>query len=245
MLQSPPMRALRLTAILAAVLASGTAWPGDPAAVERACTRALEADPGNAQACWDRGRARLALGNEAGAREDLERWLEFDPKYALVMADLGLLLFTDDREPRCRQEEALALAAEAEGSALAAFRHWATAYALTVGEAEEMRRADALIAAWTRCRLRPGYPLPLKRYLARGQALVQQRLHEQAAIAYVQAARYCPWAAEAHFNAALLLGEYQHYPKAVAAMRRARALLPEGPQAQEAEGMLVTWELLE
>ena len=91
----------------------------------------------------------------------------------------------------------------------------------------------------------PGYPPPLKGYLAKGQALVQQRLHEQAAIAYRQAARYCPWAAEAHFNAALILGEYRHYPQAAAAMRRARALLPEGPQAQEAEGMLVTWELLE
>lgn len=218
---------------------------GRPAEAEEAFTRALAEDPAMAKAYWERGRLRTRQGNLEGARQDLGRWLEYDPKYALVRADWDLLLFRDaERESRRMAEEAAARRAEAEGSPLAAFRHFAAAYALTVEPEQEDALADSLIRCWQSTKPRPGYPPALKTFLARAQFLAGEGNHEEAAAAYRQAARFCPWCAEAHLNEGLILGEYQRYPEAIRAMRRALALLPQGLDAQEAEGMLLTWEML-
>ncbi len=243
------MRRLIPAAAAGALLAASLGLRGAPSSptdadAEKTLTQAIQADPARAQAYFDRGCARVRMGKHAEARADLDKWIEYDPKYALVRADLDLLLFSDEREARRRQEEAAARAAEEERSFLAAFRHYAVAYALTVDEAGEERLADALIGAWKRCTPRPGYPMALVRFLAQGQAHARARRHEEAAIAYRQAARFCPWCAEAHYNQALILGEYRRYGQAATAMRRAREILPDGPEAQEAEGMLLTWELL-
>ncbi len=217
---------------------------GRPEEAEALYGRAVQADPTLVQVYWERGRMRLARGQHDTARQDLDRWLEGDPRYALVRADLDLLLFSDRREALQREEEAAGRGAEAEGSHLAAFRHYAAAYALSPAGADEDRLAEALIRTWKACSPKPAYPPALRTFLARAQFLAGEGSHEEAAAAYHQAARFCPWCAEAHFNEALILGEYQRYPEALRALRRALALLPEGPDAQEAEGMLLTWEML-
>jgi tetratricopeptide (TPR) repeat protein len=206
--------------------------------------KAVEADPTLAQAYWERGRLRLGRGQAEAARQDLDRWLAWDPRYALVRADHDLLLFSNRRETLQREEEEAGRDAETEGSPLAAFRHYAEAYALSAAGDEEDRLAGELIRAWKACSPRPAYPPALKTFLARGQFFAGEGSHEEAAAAYHQAARFCPWCAEAHFNEAVILGEYQRYPEAIRALRRAMTLLPEGPDAQEAEGMLLTWEML-
>lgn len=217
---------------------------GRGAEAETAFTKALATDPALARAYFGRGRARLATGNQAGAREDLDRWLEHDPKYALVRADLDLSLFEPGRRARRDAEEAEGKRAEEGGSLLAAFRHYAVAYALSLEEEGEGPLADALIRVWTRARPRPGYPPGLAYLLAQAQLYASQRRHEEAAVAYRQAARFCPWSAEAHYNAGMILGEYRRYGPAAESLKRARELLPEGPEAQEVDGMLITWELL-
>ena len=105
--------------------------------------------------------------------------------------------------------------------------------------------ADALIRLWKAANPKPGYPTALRRYLAQGQAAARDRRHEEAAVAYRQAARFCPWCAEANYNLAVILGEYQQYAEAKVALKRALELLPEGPEAQEASGTLIIWEALE
>ncbi len=225
--------------------ASRAAGAGRHEEAEALYARALAADPTLVRVYWDRGRMRLGRGQVEAARQDLDRWLEWDPRYALVRADCDLLLFSDRREARQRAEEAAGRDAEAEGSPLAAFRHDALAYALSPPGAEEDRLAEVLLRSWQACAPRPAYPPALKTFLARAQFLAGEGNHEEAAAAYRQAARFCPWCAEAHFNEALILGEYQRYPEALRAMRRALVLLPSGsPDAQEAEGMLLTWEML-
>lgn len=201
-------------------------------------------DPGLAQACFERGRIRLKLGNPAGAREDLTRWLEYDPKYTLVRADLDLALFEDARGPRRDAAEAAGQRAEDAGARLSAFRKYAEAYALTIEPEAEERLTEALIRTWVAARPRPGYPPELKRYLAQAQLYAQRGSHEEAGVAYWQAARFCPWCAEAHYNQAVIMGEYRQYGRSAAAMKRALALLPEGPETSEANGLLFTWETL-
>jgi tetratricopeptide (TPR) repeat protein len=211
---------------------------------EALLARALDADPTFVPAYWDRGRARLRRGNREGARQDLDRWLEYDPKYALVRADMDLFIFEDGRRARRDAEETDAKRAEQEGSWLAAFRRYAVAYALSLQEEGEGDLADGLIRCWKKANPRPSYPPGLKFYLAQAQLLAGQQRHEDAASVYRLAARFCPWCAEAHFNQAMILGEYQRYAQAVPALKRALELLPDGPEYDEAQGALLTWELL-
>lgn len=218
---------------------------GRTADAERALSQAIAADAGLARAYWDRGRARLKLGDAAGARQDLDRWLEYDPKYALVRAERDLFLFEDGREARRDAEEAAGKRAEEEGSPLAAFRRYALAYALSEEGQAEDRLADALIRTWKAATPRPDYPPGLKRMLAQAEACARDRRHEEAAVLYRQAARFCPWCAQAHYNAAMILGEYRQYAEAAKTLKRAVALLPEGPEVQEAQGALFTWETLQ
>ena len=143
-----------------------------------------------------------------------------------------------------RKEEEAARRAEEAGGRLLAFRQYAVAYALAPeGEAED-RLADALVRVWKGANPKPGYPTALAGYLAQAQAHASAGRHEEAAVLYRHATRFCPWCAEAHYNLALILGEYRKYPEAVRALRRAQALLPEGPESDEIEGTLIAWELI-
>ena len=231
---------MRAASLLFVLLTCGCAPSPAPLSPATASIR-----PVRREDAWEKGCRLMKAGDPAGAEAELERWLEQDPKYALVQADLGLLLFSPAREARRDAERAAAAGAEAEGSLLNAFRHAVAAYALSLEGEDEATQAETLVRLWKAASPRPGYPPGLKWHLARAQALAATRRHEEAALAYAQASRFCPWSAEAAYNAAMILGEYQRYAQAVPLLKRALALLPPGPEAQEAEGALFLWETLQ
>jgi len=113
--------------------------PGDDATAEKWFTRALEVDPTPSVAhvwraaahIW-RACARRRQGNLKGAQADLNRYLEYDPRYKPVRAEFGTLLLDIERRPRiCRDLMLAAARAEANRNFLNAFRDYGKAYALS------------------------------------------------------------------------------------------------------------------
>ena len=133
----------------------------------------------------DRGCLRVKMGKQAGPT-DLDKWLEYDPIRAR-RPDLDCCCF-GERAPTQVRGGSGKLAEEGGVISPRSVRRRAC---LVPGSADEERLAGTLGRVWKLCKPRPGFPPPLKRYLA--QAPFMPAAAPKAAVA-TTAARYCPGA---------------------------------------------------
>ena len=183
--------------------------------------RAIEKDPSRAQA-YDRGCLRVKMGKRG--MTDLDKWLEYDPIRAR-RPDLDCCCF-GERAPTQVPGGSGKLAEEGGVISPRSVRRRAC---LVPGSADEERLAGTLGRVWKLCKPRPGFPPPLKRYLAQapficGSAKGGRRCDGGALL---------PWCAEAFFNRALILG-IPAVCEAVSAMKRGGT--SSGGRNCEAEG---------
>lgn len=107
---------------------------GRYAEAEAWATRAIEADPTYGSGFHFRGKMRFRLGKRDAARLDLDRFLEYDPRYKPLRAEGDLLLLDSRERYRALRRAAVdAAREEASGDFQKAFQGYARAYALAWG----------------------------------------------------------------------------------------------------------------
>lgn len=81
-----------------------------------------------------------------------------------------------------------------------------------------------------------------RRFRVQAENAVEEQRFEDAARRYRQAIDASPWWADGYFNLALVLGELERYPAAIAAMRKYLILAPEAADARAARDKIYVWE---
>jgi len=221
----------------------------------RLITRAIEVQPGSAEAHADLGRIQFEMGDAQAATESYLRSLALDPDYTVALAnysvilrdsgrplealahcDKALALAPDDPEAlRCRAAALVDLARHEE--ALAAYDK---AVALAPGDAEAwlaivcfaLRRHDDARAAIDKAlALKAHSP---QAWLVRGNILSAQGSHYEALAAYDKSLALDPQMADAWRGRAAVLTAQNRYPEAVTAYEKLLAIRPDAEYAQGA-----------
>lgn len=211
-------------------------------------TRAISLSPAG-RWYWFRAFAKLQRQDSAGAKADLDRWLEFGSPYASYRRELGLLILTNDRVKARDSERLAASAAERSGNALVAFRHYQKAFALTLptfanesDQAEELK--TALVRTWRASQPNPDLPEEARRYAVQGLAFAEAKRYEEANQAFRTVNEICPWYPQAFFNRATVLAAMERYADAIASMNLYLAVVPDASDARAARDQIYKWEAL-
>jgi tetratricopeptide (TPR) repeat protein len=85
-------------------------------------------------------------------------------------------------------------------------------------------------------------PESVRRYRVQAEAAVKEKRFIDAAESYDQALRDAPWWPQGHFNLALIYGELELYPEAMAEMRKYLLLTPDAPNVRAAQDKIYEWE---
>jgi tetratricopeptide (TPR) repeat protein len=246
----------------------GAQWDqGKMTAAIASYRKALEVDPGYAEAWSNLGGALGAGGDNAGEIEAYLHAISVNPRLAPVWSNLGNALLeagdVDEAISACRRAvEVDANHAQAHFNlgvtlrhagrgeeALACFRR---TLELEPGHAPAREllaapvtgdHAQAEAAARQALAVRPDLP---HAHLRLGLALANQGKLADSVPAFAEAARLAPHAAEAHFNLGDALIRLRRFPEAVAALRHALAVTPADASAHNFLGValqeLRLWE---
>lgn len=233
---------------LALQVGESHARQGRYAAAETWLSKSLSLAP-VAAAYWFRGYARLRNGDRNGAQADLTKYLEYPVRYGPYSRELGLLLLEPDRAKVRDDELRAGEAAEREGSALGAFRHYQKAFALTLPTFQDELEQDkvltsALIRTWRAAQPKPELPEEARRFAVQAQALAEAKRYQEAESAYATVAHLCPWYPQAYFNRALILAAMEQYPDAIAAMNRYIEIVSDAPDVRAVRDQIYKWEVL-
>ena len=110
---------------------------------------------------------------------------------------------------------------------------------LIQGREEEFLRA----AQWYKEQNpRPQLPEDARRFRVQAELAVRERRYGDAAQRYGEALKIAPWWPEGHFNRALVLAELNRYSEAIRSMKRYLTLVPESPNARQAQDQVYAWE---
>lgn len=82
----------------------------------------------------------------------------------------------------------------------------------------------------------------VRKYLVQAEAAVREKDYQDAVDLFGEVVRIAPWYPEGHFNYAMLLGEIGELVVAVHEMKRYLALVPDVPNAREAQDKIYEWE---
>jgi len=200
---------------------------GDAAGSLSHFTRAIELQPGFADAHSNRGMALRALGRPAEALEALHRALAIRPGHGDALFNLALALGDLGRwqEALAAYDELLgiqpghALAWSNRGNVLQRFERWDEA--LAAYERAVELRADHVDARYNRA-----------------SALLRLERHDEALAGYEEVLRLRPDHAEALFNRASLLEELGRWDEAAIDLERAVASRPEHVGARWNQALL-------
>jgi len=188
---------------------------GDYAAVAWHYTIAVEREPGVAEHWWRLGRARLELGDLAGARAALEQALSIDPDTAEAHAVLARI-FAQQDDARATLVH-IQRAAELMPNDLVYQTQLAETYT-------HMRRfEDAYQALRRALELAPNDPETLVRY---GEMALNVARNSEALDAFERAATLQPDEPRYHFLAGKAHRRLKHYSRAIERYRRAVRLRP-------------------
>jgi len=200
---------------------------GDAASALSHFTRAIDLQPGFADAHSNRGMALRALGRPAEAFESLNRALAIRPGHGDALFNLALALGDLGRWPEAlaaydellRIQPGHALAWSNRGNILQRFERWDEA--LAAYERAMELRADYVDARYNRA-----------------SALLRLERRDEALAGYEEVLRLRPDHAEALFNRASLLEELGRWDEAAIDLERAVASRPEHVDARWNQALL-------
>lgn len=89
---------------------------------------------------------------------------------------------------------------------------------------------------------KPALPEEGRRWRVLAESAVQKGYWVDAALLYECAVEIAPWWPEGHFNSAIILAELKLYEDAIAAMKRYLLLVPDAPDARQAQDRIYEWE---
>jgi tetratricopeptide (TPR) repeat protein len=194
--------------------------------------------------------AKILLENGADTEEAI--------KFLNVCVDAA---FTDAARSRCSngikmiqelKRDADQAAAQAAQAARDAARAEARAAAQASAKAAadlaqataqyEQRNFEAALRTYRAAATKPELPEQARRYKVQAEAAIRDKDFNGAATLFRSALMIAPWWPEGHFNLALVLGETGGHAAAVVEMKRYLALVPNAPDARDAQDKIYEWE---
>jgi tetratricopeptide (TPR) repeat protein len=100
---------------------------------------------------------------------------------------------------------------------------------------EEARRYQAVVP-------KAEIPEEARRFRVQAEGAVASKRFMEAAEKYGRAIDIAPWWPEVHFNRAVVLAELQNFDSAISEMRRYLILMPDAPDARQAQDFIYAWE---
>jgi hypothetical protein len=90
--------------------------------------------------------------------------------------------------------------------------------------------------------VKPSLPEEARKFKVQAESAFNRKDFDDAAARYLDALKIAPWWPEGYFNRALILGETGRYRKAVEEMRKYLVIVPDAPDAREAQDKIYEWE---
>lgn len=90
--------------------------------------------------------------------------------------------------------------------------------------------------------VKPSLPEEARKFKVQAESAFNRKDFDDAADRYLDALKIAPWWPEGYFNRALILGETGRYRKAVEEMRKYLVIVPDAPDAREAQDKIYEWE---
>jgi tetratricopeptide (TPR) repeat protein len=107
---------------------------------------------------------------------------------------------------------------------------------------KDRRDFDAALPAYRAAKVKPPLPETARKYKVQAEAAIQDKDFNGAAGLLRQALKIAPWWPEGRYNLALVLGETGGRAEAAVEMKRYLALVPDAPDAREAQDKIYVWE---
>lgn len=127
------------------------------------------------------------------------------------------------------------------GQAIAFAKAW---YALAVPPSGNNSSSEFKIEAsqYRQAGIPSELPESVRRFQVQAENAVKEKRFLDAAESYNKALRITPWWSQGHFNLALICGELEFYPEAMAEMHKYLLLIPDAPNARAAQDKIYEWE---
>lgn len=151
---------------------------------------------------------------------------------ALQVLKKGAVLATAKKAQAARAAE------QAAREASAAAREVAAEAAVR----KEQREFDAAARGYRAAASKPALPEEARRYKVQAEEAINEKDFESAAGLFHKALAVAPWWPEGRFNLALVLSETGGHKEAIVEMKRYLALVPNAPDAREAQDKIYAWE---
>jgi tetratricopeptide (TPR) repeat protein len=108
--------------------------------------------------------------------------------------------------------------------------------------AQEQARFESAVRAYREGASKPQKPESVLRLQVQAEAAVRDKSFAEAEDDFAQALAIAPWWPEGHYNRALVLAETGDYALAITEMTRYLQLVPDTPNAREAQNFIYEWQ---
>jgi tetratricopeptide (TPR) repeat protein len=133
----------------------------------------------------------------------------------------------------------------AKANALAVTEAAARASAQAAAQAateKDRRDFDAAVRSYRAATLKPSLPEQARKYKVQAEDAINEKDFNAADGLFRKALAIAPWWPEGHFNLALVLGETGDPSGAIVEMKRYLSLVPNAPDARDAQDKIYAWE---
>ncbi|HVE13497.1 MAG TPA: tetratricopeptide repeat protein [Elusimicrobiota bacterium] len=200
-------------------------------AVARGCT--LEGYGGVANLAWRNDGFRLV----GGRAHPFKVWVPAD-NFRDFMVGGCEISFDSDRRIRLWTQRVCA-GADVQERMAAALAGWSAA----IQAAQAAHGAfDAAVQTYRAAAVKPELPEEARAFKIQAEAAVREKRFGDAGDLYYEGLLIAPWWPEGRYNRALLLAEIQDYVAAAQEMKRYLALVPDAPNAREAQDKVYEWD---
>jgi tetratricopeptide (TPR) repeat protein len=107
---------------------------------------------------------------------------------------------------------------------------------------KEQQDFDAALKTYRAAKTKPALPEEARKYKVQAEAAIRDQDFTSAAGLFKKALVVAPWWPEGYFNLALVLGETGSRAQAAVEMKRYLQLVPNAPDAREAQDKIYEWE---